>query len=188
MSRLSRAEKVQEIARREAFAAAYVNAAKELRAEVEADARKEWEENGNGVTWTIRDVGKVCLPLSKEAPVISDIEALLGWTKQRHPEQVQVVEQVRAAYQTFLIQNGVCVGDVVMDPDGTGEAIPGMAVRAGGQPKALSITVERPVKELLADYATTEVAAQIAALFGPDEESPADASGSPAVPVEAVQP
>jgi hypothetical protein len=155
---VNRQDRVKEIARREALASAWVKSAKELRAEVEAEALAEYEENGNGVTWTMRDLGKVTLPLSTEAPVISDVEALTKWAKIRHPENVETVEQVRAAFQTWLLQNAEIVADgVVMDPE-TGEVIPGMAVREGGKPKALTITVERPVKELLANYATTSSA------------------------------
>lgn len=165
---MNRQDKVKEIARQEAIAAAWKENAARLRAEVEAEAKEEFEANGNGITWNFRDLGKVTMPLSTEAPVVADIDALLKWCKERHPENVETVEQVRAAYQTWLLGNAKCDGDLVVHP-GTGEVIPGMAVRQGGQPKALTITVDRDVKALYANYAKQAVADQLAAEYGAAE-------------------
>lgn len=68
---MNRTDLTKEIARREALASAWSASAKELRAELELAARREFEENGTGVTWTMRDLGRVTLPLTTEAPVIA---------------------------------------------------------------------------------------------------------------------
>lgn len=163
---MNRADKVKEAARREALGAAWIAKGKELRVEVEADALAEYEREGNGVTWTFRDLGRVTLPLTTEAPVIADIDALLKWVKERHPENVETVEQVRAAFQKWLLENAQITEDgTVIDPE-TAEVIPGMGVREGGKPKALTITVDRPVKELLANYAAAEVERALVAEYG----------------------
>lgn len=159
---MNRTDLTKEIARREALASAWSASAKELRTELELAARREFEENGTGVTWTMRDLGRVTLPLSTEAPVIADIDALVKWCKERHPENVETVEQVRAAYQTWLLGNGVCDGEFVVHPE-TGEVIPGLAVREGGKPKTLTVTVDREVKALYAKYASAVVAEELAA-------------------------
>jgi len=79
----------KEIARREALAAAWAETAKELRAQLDEKARAEYEANGgSGITWKWRDLGRVTLPLTEEAPYIADIDALLKWVKQRHPEHI----------------------------------------------------------------------------------------------------
>lgn len=159
---MNRTDLTKEIARREALASAWSASAKELRTELELAARREFEDNGTGVTWTMRDLGRVTLPLSTEAPVIADIDALLKWCKERHPDNVQTVEQVRVAYQTWLLGNVVCDNGVAVHPE-TGEIIPGLAVREGGKPKTLTITFDRSVKDVYASYAAAVVAEEIAA-------------------------
>jgi hypothetical protein len=162
---LTNADLAKEVARREALAAAYAASAKQLREELDRRARTAYAEQGVGVSWKVPDLGRITLPLSEEAPVISDIEALTKWVRERHPEEIQTVEQVRAAFQTWLLQHVEITtdGDVIT-PDG--EIVPGMAARSGGQPKSLTITVDPGVKRLFATYAADEVARQLTAEFG----------------------
>jgi hypothetical protein len=163
---MNRTDRAREIARREALGAAWAASAKTLRQELAAEAVAEFEEHGNGVTWTMRDLGRITLPLTEEAAYITDIGHLLKWAKERHPENVETVEQVRAAFQSWLIGNAtVAEGGVAVHPE-TGEVIPGMGVREGGQPKSLSITIARDAKALLASYAEREVAQSLHAEFG----------------------
>jgi hypothetical protein len=167
---MNRADKVKEIARQEALAAAWKTSAARLREELDREARADYAANGSGVTWTFRDLGQVTLPLSKEAVAVTGVDALLKWCKQTHPEQVEQVAQVRAAYQTYLLKNATVTEDgavVLLDERGQpGEAIPGMTVRSGGIPGALTITVDREVKPLLANYAANEVQRLLAAEYG----------------------
>jgi hypothetical protein len=168
---MNRAELAKEVARREALGAAWNASAKELREELDRQARAEHAEQGTGVTWTIRDLGKVTLPVSTEAPIVSDIDALLKWVRQRHPEHVETVEQVQAAFQTWLLQNVEITEDSkVVSPDG--EIVPGMAVREGNRPKSLTITIDAPVKKLFASYAQQEVERQLVAEYGPATQEP----------------
>lgn len=161
---LTNADLAKEVARREALAAAYTASAKPLREELDRRARQAFTEQGIGVSWKVPDLGRITLPLTEEAPVISDIDALVKWVKERHPEEIQTVEQVRASFQTWLLQHVTVTEDGVVDPDG--EIVPGMAARIGGQPKSLSITIDPTVKRLFATYATAEVERQLMAEYG----------------------
>ncbi|HWB34931.1 MAG TPA: hypothetical protein VHA75_02800 [Rugosimonospora sp.] len=164
---LTRADKIAEITKREALAAAFRKSAASLREELQAEALAEFETNGTAASWTIRDVGRATLPLSQQAVVIADPDALAKWTKDRHPEHLETVEQVRSAYQTYLLQNAQPHPDgVVLDPI-TDEVIPGLAVRAGNVPGTLTIVPERGVKAVLAGWAEREVARLLAAENGP---------------------
>jgi hypothetical protein len=163
---MNRFERAKEIARREALGAAWAASAKTLRQELADEAVAEFEANGNGVTWTMRDLGRVTLPLSEEAAYVANIDDLLKWVRVRHPEHVETVEQVRPAFQSWLLGNAqIAEGGAVVDPE-TGEVISGMAVREGGRPKALTITIARDAKALLASYAEREVAEALRAEFG----------------------
>jgi hypothetical protein len=163
---MATADLAKEIARREAMGTAWTDSARPLREALHAKARKVYEDEDSGVTWTLRDLGKVILPLSTEAPQISDIAALLKWCKERHPEHVETVEQVSSAFQSFLLKTcEITAEGVVIDPE-TAEVVPGMSVREGGKPKSLSITIDREPKALLAHWATGEVGRQLVAEYG----------------------
>jgi hypothetical protein len=167
----------KEIARREALAAAWRDSAGQLRQELEQRALAEHQRHGGGFTLNFRDLGKVVLPVTTEAPVIADAEPLVKWVKARYPENVETAEQVRPAFQKWLVENAtvvdvghpddnrVAVDRVVVDPQ-TGEVIPGMKVREGGQPRALTITVNRDAKALYASWAAAEVDRALADEYG----------------------
>lgn len=146
---MTRVERVQEILRLEGLADAAMKRAKEVRTALDTEARAELEQQGTAPSWRMPDIGTVALPLSKEAPVVSDIAALLTWCKERYPTEVVAVEQIRAAFQTALLGRVACAGDVVIDPT-TGEIVPGMSVRPGGVAKSLSITPGAGVKAVFA--------------------------------------
>ncbi|MGW4467500.1 hypothetical protein [Micromonospora sp. NPDC004704] len=171
---MTRVERVQEILRLEGLADAATKRAKEVRAALDTEARAELEEQGTAPSWRMRDIGTVALPLSKEAPVISDIDALLAWCKERYPTEVEAREQIRAAFQTALLTRVACAGDVVVDPE-TGEVVPGMAVRAGGMPRTLTITASRDAKAVFA-AAGQQMLEELLALAGevPGHLDPSD--------------
>ncbi|TDC48847.1 hypothetical protein E1258_27630 [Micromonospora sp. KC207] len=146
---MNRTERVQEVLRLEGLADAAKKRAAEHRAALDADARAELEREGTAPSWRLPDIGTVALAVSKEAPVVADIEALTKWCLARYPGEVETVHQIRASFQTALLGRVVCDGDVVVDP-GTGEVVPGMAVRLGGMPQSLSI---RPSRDARAVYA-----------------------------------
>ncbi len=164
---MNRYDKAREIARREAIAAEWNASAKVLRDEMDADARREWQENGSGTTWTFKDLGRVTLPLSNETPYVSDIAALLKWCKERFPQHVEQVEQVISSFQAWLLKNGVCDAEagVVLHPK-TEEVIPGLGVREGNQPGSLTVVVDPAAKALYRNYARQVVAEALAAEYG----------------------
>lgn len=146
---MNRTDRVREVLRLEGLAAAAVARAGAHRAELDREAREELAREGTAPSWRLPDIGTVALPISKEAPVISDVGALLKWVEVRHPSEVETVRQVRVAFQAALLKRVDCDGEVVLDPE-TGEVIPGMTVRPGGMPKTLTITASRDVKDAFA--------------------------------------
>ncbi|HWB36856.1 MAG TPA: hypothetical protein VHA75_12600 [Rugosimonospora sp.] len=163
---LTRSDKVAEITKREALADAYKRSAAVLREALQAEAIAELDREGTAPSWTIRDLGKAVLPVSVEKPYIADTDALVKWVKERHPEHVETREDVRAAFQTWLLQYAQPADDVVVDPE-SGEIIPGMAVRQGNLPGTLTITPDKAVKAQLREWAEREVARLLAAENGP---------------------
>jgi hypothetical protein len=135
---MNRAERLQELLRLDGLIAAAKARSTEHRVALNLEATGEYEREGMAPTWRWPDLGTVILPLSQEAAVVSDPEALLAWCSERHPEQVFTVVQIRPAYVAALLQGAVLVDGTAADPS-TGEVIPGLAVRTGGIPKALTI-------------------------------------------------
>lgn len=135
---MNRTERLQEVLRLEGLAVAARNRAQEHRAALTEDARAELEREGAAPTWRVSDIGTITLPVSKEQPFVFNEAVFLAWCKERHPDQVEHVERVRGAFQASLLSGAfIEEGDVV---DGqSGEIVPGVAVRPGGQPQALTI-------------------------------------------------
>lgn len=141
---MNRAEQIQQILRLEGIATAARRLAEQHREALAEQARAELAEQGTAPTWRMPGLGVVTMPLSREAAVVADPAALLAWAAERYPTEVETIHQVRAAFQTTLLGRAVCDGDVVVDP-ATGEIVPGLAVRPGGQPRALTIRADKQV-------------------------------------------
>jgi hypothetical protein len=140
---LTRFERVREVLR---LADAAKARAGEHRRALEADARAELERERVAPTWRITDVGTITLPVTQAGVVVTDPAALLAWCRERHPEQVETVELVRSAFITALIRRATVDGDLVVDE--TGEPVPGMAWKPGGEAKSLSFRIDGDVKKL----------------------------------------
>lgn len=82
---MNRTERVQEVLRLEGLADAAKRRAAEHRAALDADARAELEREGTAPSWRLPDIGTVALAVSKQAPVVADIEALTAWCLARYP-------------------------------------------------------------------------------------------------------
>lgn len=134
-----------------------------LREQLNADARSEYEEQGTAPTWRLPDIGTVILPLTTETPYIADIEAFTKWTKERHPEQVEHIEQLRTTFVAALLARVELDDGQVIDTT-TGEIVPGIGVREGGLPKSLSITPGKTARLLIAAHAEDMIAALDGAL------------------------
>ena len=118
-------------------AAARAKAAK-LRDDLTADAQAEYAEQGTAPTWRLPDIGTVTLPVSKETIVVTDEAALVEWAKRDWPGEVVTVEKIRPAFLRVLLENvAVAAGEVAVD-SGSGQIIPGLAVRPAGTPQSLS--------------------------------------------------
>lgn len=148
---VSRLDRVQEVLRLEGLAAAASARAAAVRAGLAEEARAEFVREGTAPSWRMADVGVVALPISKEAVFVADADALVKWCKERHPHQIRTREEIWPGFQTQLLADCVPAGDGAVDPK-TGEVVPGLAVRKGGQPKTLTITAEGGVKRAYVEH------------------------------------
>lgn len=109
---MNRAEMTRRVLLLEAAAAELKNRAAAVRADLNADARAELAEQGTRPTWRT-DIGTWSLPVSEEAPTVTDGAALVAWCKQRYPSEV--VEVVNPAFQVALLNRLMPAGEVVVD-------------------------------------------------------------------------
>jgi len=158
---VNRLEATRRVLLLEAAAAELKARAAAVRADMNADARAELAEQGTRPTWRT-DIGTWSLPVSEEAPTVTDGAALVAWCKQRYPSEV--VEVVNPAFQTALLARLEPVGQVVMDP-ATGEVVPGLGVRPGGVPQALRFRPSAGAQTFAAE-AAGKLADQLAAGLG----------------------
>jgi hypothetical protein len=162
---MNRTERLQEVLRLEGLAAAANARAKAYREELSFEARDELAREGSAPTWRIPDLATITLAVSKESPYILDEHLFLTWCKQRHPDQVETVEQVRGAFRAHLLVGAIISGDAVVDGD-TGEVVTGAAVRPGGVPQSLTI---RPSQAARVVYAAMGERTLEDLLAGPTE-------------------
>jgi hypothetical protein len=174
---MNRADQVRQALIWEAAAKrAYARAA-QWKARLAADARAEFEEQGTAPTWRLPDLASVWLPVSHETVHVADPEAFAKWVQATHPGEVETVVQVRPAFQTATVQAARVDGEQVLDAEGT--VIPGLAVKAGGEPLALQMRATDGAKPVLAEAAETVLANVAAALHlppVPDEDGADDAA------------
>lgn len=147
---MNRAEHVTTIARLEALATEATQRAAALRSALAADAAAEWAEQGTAPTWRMPDIGTVTLPVSKTNVSVTDHTQLASWVSRTWPSEVELA--VRPAFMTALKARMVCDEDVVVDGK-TGEIVPGVTVRPGGEPRGLTIRLEPATKSVCADDA-----------------------------------
>lgn len=147
---MNRAERLQELLRLDGLIAAAKDRAGEHRIALATEAAGEYEREGMAPTWRWPDLGTVILPISKETPVVADAEALVEWCRQRYPSELETFVRVRPAFQDALLKRAQPMGESAMDP-ATGELIPGMGVRPGGVPRALTIRATPEATALFAE-------------------------------------
>lgn len=157
----SRAEKIRSVLIWEAVAAKARDTAAELRAELATDARAELAD-GIAPTWRLPELATVTLPVSQERPEFVNARALLEWVRVRRPDAID--QAVNPVWLKGFLGKLRCEDDgVVTSPDG--EVIPGVRVRPGGTPGALSVRPTAMAKRVLAD-AAEDVLTAIAAAMG----------------------
>lgn len=149
---MNREQKTKAIVMLDALAGEAKRKSAAIRAELEDEARAEYDREGNAPTWRFPNLGRVVLPLTEQRVVVDDSTELLTWVAVNHPEQVQVEtrEAVRPAFVTWLCQHAQPDGEVAHID---GEVIPGLRATVGGQPKSLAITPDRATKTLLGEVA-----------------------------------
>lgn len=141
----------------ESIAAAAQAKAARLRDELNTEALAEFETHGTAPTWRPPDLATVTLPVSRDTVFVSDANALLQWVVKRHPTEVERIRQVRPGFVVALLASVDHDGRNVVSPDGSGEIVPGLAVRAGGRPGALSFRPTSHARSILAAAAEAVV-------------------------------
>jgi hypothetical protein len=150
MTTLTRAEAARAVLALEAIAQGAKEKAATYRAYLQHQANTELREQGTAPSWNIPTVGRVTLPLSKEAIYVSDASALTEWVVNTHPEEVYPV--VRPAFLDYLLAHCRGVDDGLVVTPG-GESIPGLAVRAGGSPASVRVVADPDLKRALVERA-----------------------------------
>lgn len=145
---MNRADVVKGVLIWDQVAAAAKDKAAALREQLNADARAELAEQGMAPTWRLPGVGTATLPVTQQTAYVADMLALLAWVADRYPSEVEQIPQVRPAFQATLAARVVVDGESVVD-SATGEVVPGYAVRAGGEPKSVSIRADDSIKSEL---------------------------------------
>jgi hypothetical protein len=158
---MNRTEVVRAVVWLDQLAARAKDESRKLREQLQADARAEWQEQGTAPTWRIPDVATVAASVTHESVVVEDMTALTRWMEQRYPTEVETVRSIRPAFLAGFLPRAKPAGDVVCDPE-TGEVIPGLGVREGGQFGGISVRVTAAAKEVfgaLADHGLRELVA-----------------------------
>jgi hypothetical protein len=159
---VNRLKATQNVLKLEAAAAQLKERAKAIRLELDADARRELEEQGSAPTWRLADLGTWSLPVSKEAAVITDRAALTEWVKERWPDEID--ETIKPAFEAAMRSWLDPVGEVVIFRH-TGEVVPGLGVRPGGVPQSLRFKANGDALAV-ADQHADELVAQVTAGLG----------------------
>lgn len=164
---MSRLDDLREVLWLEALASEALAEAGKRRAKLQLDAEAEYKRDGHAGTWNFPEIAKVILPVSRTAVVVTDAAKFQRWVEDYHPAEIVTTSEVRPSFQKNLIENVAdSDGDVVFMP-GSGEVIPGLGVRAGGTPRAITIKAEPGAKEVLA-LSAAEGLKRIAVESGPN--------------------
>lgn len=141
MSR-SRSEKLRLLAAHEA-------AAKALRDDLVAEARREVEENGTAPTWRLPH-GRITTALTRNRVEIVDQDAFMDWLFQQHPTEV-VERTVREVRNPAWLRREL--EEMAAETPELADGIPGLVFVKGGEYRSTSFTLETDVKELMRNAA-----------------------------------
>ena len=167
---MNRTQLVQAVVWLDAMAARAKAEAGKLRADLAADARAEFEEQGTAPTWRIKDVAAVSSSVSNAAVYVDDEPAFTAWVAKRYPTEIETITRVRPAWQGAFLNGVPGAHGIVTDLD-TGECVPGLAIRAGGEFVGISIRATAAAKEVFGTFAAAGLR-QLAASAGPAIELP----------------
>ena len=149
------------------------HAVDEQREAVTAAAAKVWEQSKVAPTYR-HQLGTVSLRVPKDSIGVDDPEELLDWVLEHHPEEVEVITQVRPAFVTALVGRLVIRDGKILDKE-TGELveIPGVSILKGGTPSSIGVTLTADTKSE-AEVMVRARLAQLAALSLPFGEGGED--------------
>jgi hypothetical protein len=172
MDAMNRSDKVKWALMLDAVAAAVTAQAAAVRAELTADAAADFAEQGTATTWRLPDdLATVSMRVSRSAVVVSEPQVWLKWVAARYPDEV--VRSVRTSWQAAFLKDRVFVEHdpddsnltVMVDPS-TGERIPGLEFRRGGEPLGISIRAGDEAKRVFA-LAAEQVVGRLILEAGP---------------------
>lgn len=164
---MSIADDVRNILLLEAFADEAKRLAAERRNQIAGAARAQLEKDGVAPSWTLPNVAKVTLAVTKQAAYVADMAKLTAWVAARHPEELE--HAIRPSFVTQLLSNVAIEGEVGVDRS-TGEIVPGIGVRLGGRPGNLSVRAEPGIKAELGVMVTQMLATTHPEITGPVEQ------------------
>lgn len=123
-----------------------------------ADLAEEEFRAGTLPTWRMQDVGRVQASVTAWTAQVSDMNAFTKWVGERYPTELMDVVQVRASWMNSFLDNAGydTDGDVIFDP-ASGEVVPGLSLRRGGQFKGISIYAHDDTKAAMAAIAEAEL-------------------------------
>jgi hypothetical protein len=142
---VNRAQQIEALAACEALA-------KALRANLNADALAEFEEQDCAPAW--RTPGfTVSTSLTTDTIAITDDKAFLAYVEQRYPTEVETITIVRPrpAWQGVFFDGLRKRGEPLCDDEGT--VVPGLEFRPGGQFRAVSVIPKSATRARLARVA-----------------------------------
>jgi hypothetical protein len=144
--------KVRQIITWERLAEQAIKRARQLRAEITADLVQAIS-NGGEQTTEYEALATVTLPLTTTGIITTNTTALTNWLIQHYPAAVEPIVQIRPdALKTLLKQIDIANGT----PTLSGVPVPGLDVRRGGQPKALTIK-PHPIGRLDAGIVASDI-------------------------------
>lgn len=158
----NRIQTVTEIVFYDRFAELLKKRSAELRAELAADARAELEEQGTAPTWRIPDVATVAASVSHQSVVVADNSTLTAWMADRYPTEVETITQIRPAWLKLFLAQAAAEraddGSYRVYDTATGERVPGVDVKPGGEFGGVSIRVSADAKAVFDALAADRLA------------------------------
>lgn len=133
---MNRADMSRQVLLWDQLAAAAKDRSAALRQQLQTSAAEEYAAQGMAPTWRLPGVGTVSMPVTQDQIVVVDEAALCDWVERRTPALVETIRRVQPNHLANILANTVAADGVVLDP-ATGEVVPGLEARAGGQPLAL---------------------------------------------------
>jgi hypothetical protein len=123
-----------------------------LREQLAARAREELERDGTARTWRMPDVVTASTSVTHETVHVADPQAWTRWVEARFPTEVERITVVRPAFQSVFLERHALPerrepsGEWIVVDAGTGEVVPGLGVRPGGEFGGVSIRVTSAAK------------------------------------------